>query len=261
MNNLLTLKSKICSQLWWRYSRMGAKVVKTEENCVKTKNEARFGGSWKKINASINELRRTFDEQIRWEVQQIVARTESMSVLPPKKSAINGIFFTGLDVIRKRKAVNDDVTSVVHNVLHKVGSSSYYTDVIAIHPKSTLRNSADSAIGYFQSTYHKRYTAAEICKFLVKEKYAGVGVRDLFLERNISTSRDLTLEGFKLKKQGVITKFWIENVSEVSMFYTVKRGEGSYVKVSDIQLKELLQENSEMVPSWRKIWLLRWWQI
>jgi len=166
---------------------MEAKVVKVEESSVKEdqKLKSDLEEVGKKTAASVDELKKTFDEHIRRRAQQAAERSERMSE-PTKRTAENGIFFTGLDVIRKREAINGDVTSVVHNILHKVGSSAYYTDVIAIHPKLTPRNSANSAIVYFQSTYHKRYASDEIRKFLAKERYAGVGLRDLFLREGHS---------------------------------------------------------------------------
>jgi len=149
-----------------------------------------------------------------------------------------------LDIIRKREALDGDITSVVHNILQKVGSSAYYTEVIALHPKMSPQNSANVVIIHFQSTYHKRYASAEIQKFWAKEKYTGVCLRDLFLAKDVLTSRDLTSKGFELKKRGVITKFRVENIKETPTIYVAKRGE-AYVKVSDIQLNEMLQESME----------------
>jgi len=114
-----------------------------------------------------------------------------------KRSAANGIFFTGLANICKRENLSGgDITSVVHNLLHKVGISAYYTDVIAIHPKNSSQNSAENVIVYFQSTYHKNFVAAEIWRYLGKEGIKGTGVRDLFLPEVMVTSRDLTAKGF-----------------------------------------------------------------
>jgi len=79
-----------------------------------------------------------------------------------KKLAANGIFFTGLDIIAKREKWEGDITSVVHNVLDIVGSAPYYTDIIAVHPKTSPQSSANSAIIFFQSVYHKNHAAAQI---------------------------------------------------------------------------------------------------
>jgi len=106
----------------------------------------------------IEEIR-SFDNQIREAVKQAV---ENQEATRPKfkKLATNGIFFTGLDVIRRREKEGDvEITSVVYNILHKVGSAPYYTDIIAIHPKSSPRSAANNAIIYFQSTYHKNHAA------------------------------------------------------------------------------------------------------
>jgi len=104
----------------------------------------------------IEEIRTGFDEQIREAVNQVVKEKLEVTDRPKfKKLAANGIFFTGLDVIAKRKKMQGDITSVVHNILHKVGSAPYYTDVIAVHPKTLPGSSAKNAIIYFQSVYHK----------------------------------------------------------------------------------------------------------
>jgi len=111
----------------------------------------------------IEEIRTGFDEQIREAVNQVVKEKLEVTDRPKfKKSAANGIFFTGLDVIAKREKMQGDITSVVHNILHKVGSAPYYTDVIAVDPKNTPRSSAKNAIIYFQSVYHKNHAAAQI---------------------------------------------------------------------------------------------------
>jgi len=84
----------------------------------------------------IEEIWASFDKQIRKAVNQVVEKKlEVTDRTKSKKSAANGIFFTGLDVIAKREKWEGDITSVVHNVLLKVGSAPYYTDVIAVHPK------------------------------------------------------------------------------------------------------------------------------
>jgi len=159
------------------------------------------------------------------------------------RSAANGIFFTGLTNIRKRENLSGgNITSVVHNNLHKVGSSAYYTDVIAIHPKNSPRNSAENVIVYLQSTYHKKFTAAEIRRYLAKEGIKGTKVRDLFLPEVMVTSRDLTAKGFKLKKKGLVHKFRIDNISELPTMFVAKKG-GTYMKVSDIQVAEMLQQD------------------
>jgi len=128
-----------------------------------------------------------------------------------KKTAANGFFFTGLTQIRKKEKLDGDITTVIHNILLKVGSSPYYTDVVAIHPRNSPRNSADCAIVYFQSTYHKNFSAAEICH-LAKERITGTGLRDLFLPgAAMETSKMLTAKGFELKKRGVFQKFRVDN--------------------------------------------------
>jgi len=106
----------------------------------------------------VNQAKKN-DGQIREAVRQALENQKMTSV---KKTAENGIFFTGLDIIRKCEKMERDISSVVHNILLKVGSAPYYTDVIAIHPKFSPRNTATSAIIYFQSTYHKNHAAAQI---------------------------------------------------------------------------------------------------
>jgi len=123
----------------------------------------------------MEKLQTVFEEKVREASKQALEKSEVTS----KRSAANGIFFTGLTNIRKRENLSGgDITLVVHNVLHKVGSSAYYTDVIAIHPKNSLQNSAKNVIVYFQSMYHKNFAAAEIRRYLAK----GTGVRDLFFQ-------------------------------------------------------------------------------
>jgi len=172
----------------------------------------------------IEEIRMSFDKQIREAVKQAV---ENQEAARPKfkKLAANGIFFTGLDVIRKREKEGDvDVTSVVHNILHKVGSAPYYTDIIAIHLKSSPRSAANSAIIYFQSTYHKNHAAAQIRMMLHQEKYIKIGIHDLFNPVDILTSKALTAKGFELKRRDVISKFRISNLEDMPTMFIAKRG-------------------------------------
>jgi len=180
-----------------------------------------------------------FEERVREASKQAIEKAEMTS----KKSAANGIFFTGLSNICKKENINGgDITSVVHNVLHKVGSSAYYTDIIAIHPKNSPRTSAENVIIYFQSTYHKNFAAAEIQRYLAKEGIKGTGVRDLFLPEFMVASRELTTKGFDLKKRGLINKFCIDNISESPTMFVAAKG-GMYLKVSDIQVTEMLQQD------------------
>jgi len=159
-----------------------------------------------------------------------------------KKTAENGIFFTGLDVLGKHKKMEGNVSLVVHNILHKVGSAPYYTDVITIHPKSSPQNSANSAIIYFQSTYHKNHAAAQIRMMLSREKYVKIGIRDLFNPADIPTSKALTAKGFKLKKRNVISKFHISNLADIPTLFIARRGEAC-VKVSDVHVEEMLRRS------------------
>jgi len=129
---------------------------------------------------------------------------------------------------------------VVHNILLKVGSAPYYTDVIAIHPKLSPRNTATSAIIYFQSTYHKNHAASQIRMMLSREKYVNTGVCDLFNPEDIPKSKALTAKGFELKKRDVISKFRISNLFDNPTMFIAKRGE-AYVKVSDVQVEEMLR--------------------
>jgi len=135
-----------------------------------------------------------------------------------------------------------DVTSVVHNILHKVGSAPYYTDIIAIHHMSSPRSSANSAIIYFQSVYHKNHTAAQIRMMLFREKVGNIGIRDLFISANIPASKALAAKGFELKKRDVISKFCISNLADTPTMFMGKRGE-AYMKVTDIQVEEMLRRS------------------
>jgi len=77
----------------------------------------------------IEEIQTSLDKQIREAVNQVVKEKLEVTDRPKfKKSAANGIFFTGLDIIAKREKWQGDITSVVHNILHKVGSAPYYTE-------------------------------------------------------------------------------------------------------------------------------------
>jgi len=192
----------------------------------------------------IEEIRASFDKQIREAVKQVVEK-ESVVIEKTKfkKSAANGIFFTGLDVIAKREKMQGDITSVVHNILHKVGSAPYYTDVIAVHPKTTPRSSAKNAIIYFQSVYHKNHAAAQIRLMLFREKYVKIGIRDLFNPADVPRSKDLTAKGFELKKRDVISKFRVSNLEDTPVMLVAKRG-GAYEKVTDVQVEEMLRRTS-----------------
>jgi len=193
----------------------------------------------------IEEIRMGFDQQIREAVKQVVEEKLVVSDKPQlKKSAENGIFFTGLDVIAKREKWQGDITEVVHNILIKVGSAPYYTDVIAVHPKNSPRNSAKNAIIYFQSVYHKNYAAARIRMMLFGEKYVRTGIRDLFEPADVPKSKDLTARGFELKKRDVISKFRISNLKGTPVMLIAKRG-GAYEQVNDVQVEEFLRRSTQ----------------
>jgi len=192
----------------------------------------------------IEEIRTSFDKQIHEAVNQVVKEKLEVTDRPKfKKSAANGIFFTGLDVIAKREKWQGDITSVVHNILHKVGSAPYYTDVIAVHPKTSPRSSAKSAIIYFQSVYHKNHAAAQIRMMLFREKYVKIGIRDLFNPADVPRSKDLTAKGFELKRRDVISKFRISNLEDTPTMLIAKRG-GAYEKVTDVQVEEMLRRST-----------------
>jgi len=192
----------------------------------------------------IEEIRENFDKQIREAVKQVVEK-ESVVLEKTKfkKSVANGIFFTGLDVIAKREKMQGDITAVVHNILHKVGSAPYYTDVIAVHPKTSPRSSAKNAIIYFQSVYHKNHAAAQIRMMLFREKYVKIGIRDLFNPADVPRSKDLTAKGFELKRRDVISKFRVSNLEDTPVMLVAKRG-GAYEKVTDVQVEEMLKRTS-----------------
>jgi len=192
----------------------------------------------------IEEIRTGFDQQIREAVNQVVKEKFEVVDRPThKKSTAKGIFFTGLDVIAKREKIQGDITSVVHNILLKVGSAPYYTDIIAVHPRTTPRNAAKNAIIYFQSVYHKNFAAAEIRKMLFREKYVKIGIRDLFSPADVPRSKDLTAKGFELKRRDVISKFRISNLEETPVMLIAKRG-AAYEKVTDVQVEEMLRRSS-----------------
>jgi len=192
----------------------------------------------------IEEIRTGFDQQIREAVNQVVKEKLEVADRPKlKKSTAKGIFFTGLDVIAKREKIQGDITSVVHNILLKVGSAPYYTDIIAVHPRTTPRNAAKNAIIYFQSVYHKNFAAAEIRKMLFREKYVKIGIRDLFSPADVPRSKDLTAKGFELKRRDVISKFRISNLEETPVMLIAKRG-AAYEKVTDVQVEEMLRRSS-----------------
>jgi len=190
----------------------------------------------------IEEIRTNFDKQIREAVNQVVKEKIEVDRPNLKKSAANGIFFTGLDVIAKREKWQGDITTVVHNILLEVGSAPYYTDVIAVHPRNSPRNSAKNAIIYFQSLYHKNHAAAEIRRMLFRKKYVKIGIRDLFNPADVPRSKDLTAKGFELKKRDVISKFRVSNLEETPVMLVAKRG-GAYEKVTDVQVEEMLRRS------------------
>jgi len=192
----------------------------------------------------IEEIRTNFDKQIREAVSQVV-KEKLEGADRVKKPAVNGIFFTGLDVIAKREKWQGDITAVVHNILLKIGSAPYYTDVIAVHPRHSPRNSARNAIIYFQSVYHKNLAAAEIRGMLAREKYVKTGIRDLFNPADVPRSKDLTAKGFELKRRDVISKFRVSNLDESPVMLIAKRG-GAYEKVTDVQVEEMLRRSSQL---------------
>jgi len=192
----------------------------------------------------IEEIRTNFDTQIREAVSQVV-KEKLEGADRVKKPAVNGIFFTGLDVIAKREKWQGDITAVVHNILLKIGSAPYYTDVIAVHPRHSPRNSARNAIIYFQSVYHKNLAAAEIRGMLAREKYVKTGIRDLFNPADVPRSKDFTAKGFELKRRDVISKFRVSNLDESPVMLIAKRG-GAYEKVTDVQVEEMLRRSMQI---------------
>jgi len=205
---------------------------------LKTVHKKELEEESNKNRERLAELQTSFEAKVREAANQALEKATVKSM----KSAENKIFFTGLPQIWKRENLNGgDITSVVHNVLHRVGSSLYYTNVIAIYPKNSPRNSAENVIVYFQLTY-KNFAAAEIWRFLAKEGIKGTGVRDLFLPKFIATSRNLTAKGFELKKRGLVHKFCVDNISEIPTMFIAKRG-GTYAKVTNIQVAEMLKQD------------------
>jgi len=100
---------------------------------LKVTGRLEIEGQVKKNRKDVEAVRKEFKDKVKEAAK--LAGEQAKSTF--KKTAANGIFFTGLTQIRKKEKLDGDITTVIHNILLKVGSSPYYTDVIAIHPKNS----------------------------------------------------------------------------------------------------------------------------
>jgi len=78
---------------------------------------------------------------------------------------------------------------------------------------------------------------------LHQEKYVKIGICDLFNPVDIPTSKALTAKDFKLKSRDVNAKFRISNLEDTPTMFIAKRG-GAYVKVTDVQVEEMLRRST-----------------
>jgi len=85
----------------------------------------------------VKVLRRLESQKcLKKKVREAAKQASKKATPMPKKTAENGVFFTGLTQIPKKEKLDREISAVIHNILLRVGCIPYYNDVIAIHPKN-----------------------------------------------------------------------------------------------------------------------------
>lgn len=161
---------------------------------------------------------------------------------PPAEKSENGIFITGIPILRQLvQRPTEDISDVIHNTLSAVGAAPYYLKIIAVHSKGQARKDSTQAIVYFQSTYHKRWALGELRKKMAATSTRGVGFRDLFDKDHIEQSKKLTHIGFHLRRCSQIQQFRVCNISGSPTLLT-SGGGGRYSPIDTELLQRVTAE-------------------
>jgi len=155
------------------------------------------------------DLQAYLDDQIKEAVKKIVKTKPVEEDDRPEK----GLYLTGIGRLRETLVPPpEDPCDVVHTILHRIGSSAYYTKIVPVLPASKIRKDTDQAIIYFSSVYHRKYAAAELRRHFAKEKMTSVSVRDLFEKIDVELAKKMTRLGFQMKLERTICRFRVANI-------------------------------------------------
>jgi len=160
------------------------------------------------------DLQAYLDDRIKEAVDKIVKKTEAEDDRPER-----GLYLTGIGRLRGTLVPPpEDPCDVVHTILHRVGSSAYYTKIVPVLPASKNRKDTDQAIIYFSSVYHRKYAAAELRRHFAKERMTNVSIRDLFERTDVELAKKMTRLGFQMKLEKTICRFRVANIRGVPVF-------------------------------------------
>jgi len=158
------------------------------------------------------DLQAYLDDQIKEAVNRIVKTKPEAEDDRPER----GLYLTGIGRLRETLVPPpEDPCDVVHTILHRIGSSAYYTKIVPVLPASKIRKDTDQAIIYFSSVYHRKYAAAELRRHFAKERMTSVSIRDLFEKTDVELAKKMTRLGFQMKLERTICRFRVANIRGV----------------------------------------------
>jgi len=158
------------------------------------------------------DLQAYLDDQIKEAVKRIVKTKPVEEDDRPER----GLYLTGIGKLRETLVPPpEDPCDVVHTILHRIGSSAYYTKIVPVLPASKIRKDTDQAIIYFTSVYHRKYAAAELRRHFAKERMTSVAIRDLFEKVDVELAKKMTRLGFQMKLERTICRFRVANIRGV----------------------------------------------
>jgi len=159
------------------------------------------------------DLQSYLDDQIKEAVKKIV---QKMKPEAEDDRPERGLYLTGIGRLRETLVPPpEDPCDVVHTILHRIGSSAYYTKIVPVLPASKIRKDTDQAIIYFSSVYHRKYAAAELRRHFAKERMTSVSIRDLFEKIDVELAKKMTRLGFQMKMERTICRFRVANIRGV----------------------------------------------
>jgi len=159
------------------------------------------------------DLQSYLDDQIKEAVKKIV---QKMKPEAEDDRPERGLYLTGIGRLRETLVPPpEDPCDVVHTILHRIGSSAYYTKIVPVLPASKIRKDTDQAIIYFSSVYHRKYAAAELRRHFAKERMTSVSIRDLFEKTDVELAKKMTRLGFQMKMERTICRFRVANIRGV----------------------------------------------
>jgi len=158
------------------------------------------------------DLQAYLDDQIKEAVNKILKKKPVEEDDRPER----GLYLTGIGRLRETLVPSpEDPCDVVHTILHRIGSSAYYTKIVPVLPASKIRKDTDQAVIYFSSVYHRKYAAAELRRHFAKEKMTSVSIRDLFEKIDVELAKKMTRLGFQMKMERTICRFRVANIRGV----------------------------------------------